>query len=182
MSEQEFSEKTLIKKIICKYIKIRTDCWRCMFWILWVCLACSFSATEHSLGWNPSPVKARGIFPVTMDLGISSPCSVPKYQAQVPSCWSGKEVARPADTLPGSRGLQNPRMGNGEEMMKVWRGTTRACRNFFFPQSVIRCATKSLLGLQPAIERHALKMVHMSAGAFSVSGRVYFICLDCQQI
>lgn len=101
-----------------------------------------------------------------------------------------KEVAGLAGTVPGRQALQDPGMGKdegGDESLgRNWTPTRapRASYHFFsFPKSVTQCATRSLLGrqLKRCFERQALKTVQTFAGAFTVSKRVYFVCLNCQQ-
>lgn len=135
---------------------------------VFVCLACSCSTGEYWLGWNPNPVKARGFHSSSDSIGVGMKLLKFGAWAFPPMCeggdWHGRHCAWPM----GFAGPWGQEMTNGVYVMKVWIGTGPSHEHPEHPSS------------WEDNWRGVLKDWLTSAGAFSVSERVYFLCLNYQ--
>lgn len=133
-----------------------------------VCLACSCSTGDYWLGWNPNPVKARGFHSSSDSIGVGMKLLKFGAWAFPPMCEGGDWHGRHCAWRIGFAGPWGQEMTNGVYVMKVWIGTGPSHEHPEHPSS------------WEDNWRGVLKDWLTSAGAFSVSERVYFLCLNYQ--
>lgn len=133
-----------------------------------VCLACSCSTGECWLGWNTNPVKARGLHSSSDSRGVGM--KLLKFDAWAfwliceGGDWHGRHCARQM----GLAGPWGQEMTKGVCVIKFWVGTGPPYEHPEHPSS------------SEDKWRGVLKDCLSLAGVFSVSGRIYFLCLSYQ--